>query len=166
MALHPTDRFDKTKYRSAGQMARLSAEGKAEQFNEPAYVLEGPDEFIVVRGIAWDYRAEWGSEGWPKWAKSDPDSKVVEVVTPKDMLAGKYAEAEKLVKKMQETVRLVRYDQAFDLEEMFRDYGDVRLMLSLVRSAAEHLDSVVTHLSFEVNKAVTAHKETHPEVAS
>lgn len=161
MSVGTMDKFDK-KNTYAEEMARRRAAGIAESFNEDAIILEGPNEYIVIRGLVWPYRHDsnpsW-RDGWPKWAKDDPDSKVLDIIKPSDTLQGKYKAATKLVDKMEATIKNVRYEQCFDLTEMFRDYGEVRQMIYLAQSAADHLSSVLMHLEWAVNDAIEDHKK-------
>lgn len=160
MSLGYSDRFDRTKYGSALIMAQKRAYSMTDQFNEPSYILGSPEEYIVVRGISWDYRTEWGSSDWPEWAKADPERVLVETIYPVDKLASNYRKAEGLKGRMETAVRKIRYDLTYEIDEMFRDYSDVRQMNRLVRSATEHLESIVINLGFEIDQAVRDHKET------
>lgn len=158
MAIESYDRFDKTKYTTAERMAREHAQRMAERFNEPAIILDGPNEYVVIRGIAWNARDTWAKRDLPKWAKSDPESKVLDTLYPSDALQGNYAKARKLVNKMRDTTSNVRYEQNFELDEMFRDYPKVRQMLRISQDAAEHLNMILIYLDHEMNDAIEQHK--------
>jgi len=151
--------FDKRKYQTARQMAQRYATGEAERFNEPAIILEGPDEFVVLRGIVWNARDSWGQENLPTWAKGDPESKVVEIFEPEDHLAGNYTKATKIVERMRKKAQDLRYDDRFNLTELCRDYPEVRMMLDLVESAASNLENVLVHTTMAVDDAIRHHKK-------
>jgi hypothetical protein len=162
MGLTSFDRFEKVKYGSdeyGERNSRRHAEATAERFNEPAVILEGPKEFVVLRGISWAARDSWGKSDLPKWAKEDPESVRIATVYPKDNLAGHYKKAVNLVERMMKKAMAVRYEDRFDLEDLCRDYPKVRQQMNIAEKQADALHLTLLYVQHEVEDAIADHKK-------
>ena len=147
---------------SALRIAVKRAQGLADSRNEPTYLIEGKNEFFIADDTDFRYIDDWGTRDWPMWAKEDHHAgklNVIETFFPVDTFKGKEKRAEKLVEKMMKMSTDLQFEMSFDLNEICRDYPEVRQQMNLVESGAKHMYSLILHLQSEVRSAAKHHKE-------